>query len=461
MTALRDFFRRHFGGGGTAPPAPPPVVLQSITIGPLDPSIGSGGEQQLRATGEFSDGSTQDLTSAVEWTSSDDEVVSIDSNGLAAAAPDLGEATVTATDTATGVSGSTTVAVLSAKDQKTKTAMREALDQTPPDKAALKKLVKGGDGKLLDGLVQHMPDPPDRAVVTAAIEARFGIKMVDTDPSGSVEDFNEGSKSIKQIYTTMLKVPERDVVNNKSLKEIERSPATSFPYYDPNTKEAVVPANRPEDPGNEIGNSADWTDGDGNLHPAELIDVDEDCKPNGTHTPKYLDWSTLHEVAHAVDDRRNVMGGKGGKKFADWKTHSVKDVAKRAAEVLQYDKKYIEQVLTDAPPANPPPAPSGVDDATWQANQQKADEWCAAVRVGNDLWEKGAESANRALGDRVYHEAYPGDWVSYKLDARKQGITGYQFRHTGEWFAELYAAYFTNKLKPSHPHAAWLKKVEK
>ena len=71
-----------------------------------------------------------------------------------------------------------------------------------------------------------------------------------------------------------------------------------------------------------------------------------------------------------------------------------------------------------------------------------------------------AECAKRAIGGRVYHEAYPsGDnqWVSYNLDARKKGITGYQFRAPGEWFAELYAAYYSGKLKDSHPYIDWLK----
>ena len=53
-----------------------------------------------------------------------------------------------------------------------------------------------------------------------------------------------------------------------------------------------------------------------------------------------------------------------------------------------------------------------------------------------------------------------GSWVSYKLAARSQGITGYQFRSPMEWFAELYAAYFSKKLNPKHPAAAWLGKLK-
>jgi hypothetical protein len=77
---------------------------------------------------------------------------------------------------------------------------------------------------------------------------------------------------------------------------------------------------------------------------------------------------------------------------------------------------------------------------------------------------KAAESKTHAIGkdSRVYHQGGPGDtWVSYKLDARSQGITGYQFRAAGEWFSELYAAYYTGMLKPSHPFVPWIQKVEK
>ena len=51
----------------------------------------------------------------------------------------------------------------------------------------------------------------------------------------------------------------------------------------------------------------------------------------------------------------------------------------------------------------------------------------------------------RAIAGRVYHEAYEGSWVGYNYAARSKGITGYQFRAPAEWFAELYAAYYSGK----------------
>lgn len=50
------------GGGGSEPPSPP--TLSSIAVTPAGPSIPLGSTQQFTATGNYSDGSTQNLTTA-------------------------------------------------------------------------------------------------------------------------------------------------------------------------------------------------------------------------------------------------------------------------------------------------------------------------------------------------------------------------------------------------------------
>ncbi|HEY4000897.1 MAG TPA: beta-propeller fold lactonase family protein, partial [Candidatus Xenobia bacterium] len=60
-------------------------VLQTITITPSDAVILTGTTQQLTATGHFSDGSSQDLTSLVTWSSDTPSVALISSSGLATA----------------------------------------------------------------------------------------------------------------------------------------------------------------------------------------------------------------------------------------------------------------------------------------------------------------------------------------------------------------------------------------
>ena len=60
-----------------------PAVLQSITLSPQNATMGKGTTLQFTATGNYSDSSTQDLTSLVSWTSSDSNTVSINNAGLA------------------------------------------------------------------------------------------------------------------------------------------------------------------------------------------------------------------------------------------------------------------------------------------------------------------------------------------------------------------------------------------
>jgi hypothetical protein len=71
-------------------------TLNSISIAPRGASIPLGKNQQLSAIGIYSDGSKQDLTSSVQWSSSVPTILSLSSSGMATAAA-LGTATVTAT----------------------------------------------------------------------------------------------------------------------------------------------------------------------------------------------------------------------------------------------------------------------------------------------------------------------------------------------------------------------------
>src|SRR5713226_5011147 len=94
-------------GSGTAP-----KTLQAIQVSPAGKSIPLGTQQQFTATGQYSDGSTQDLISSVSWSSSSTTVATISntsgSTGLASSAA-LGNTTITATSGS--ISGSTTLNV--------------------------------------------------------------------------------------------------------------------------------------------------------------------------------------------------------------------------------------------------------------------------------------------------------------------------------------------------------------
>ena len=80
------------------------ATLVSIAITPSSPSFADDTTQQFTAIGTFSDGTTQDLSTQVVWTSSNPEVLTIDANGLAESTT-VGSAQVTAA--LNGVSSST------------------------------------------------------------------------------------------------------------------------------------------------------------------------------------------------------------------------------------------------------------------------------------------------------------------------------------------------------------------
>ncbi|HEY5176453.1 MAG TPA: Ig-like domain-containing protein [Terriglobales bacterium] len=59
------------------------ATLASLAVTPANPTIGTGTPQQFTATGTYSDGSLQNLTNFVTWSSTNPAVASINSTGLA------------------------------------------------------------------------------------------------------------------------------------------------------------------------------------------------------------------------------------------------------------------------------------------------------------------------------------------------------------------------------------------
>ncbi|HWY68333.1 MAG TPA: MBG domain-containing protein [Terriglobales bacterium] len=84
------------------------AVLQSIAVTPATPSIVKGSAQQFTATGTYSDGSTQDVSLLVTWTSSDTNIATISSAGFATGVA-AGSVIITAAQN--GVSGLTPLIV--------------------------------------------------------------------------------------------------------------------------------------------------------------------------------------------------------------------------------------------------------------------------------------------------------------------------------------------------------------
>jgi hypothetical protein len=96
------------GGSGKSEAALAPKTLISVSISPKAPTVSAGKTQQFAAIGSYSDGTTQDITTAATWSSSVPAVATIDKNGLATAVA-AGTAAIMATSA--GIQGSTTITV--------------------------------------------------------------------------------------------------------------------------------------------------------------------------------------------------------------------------------------------------------------------------------------------------------------------------------------------------------------
>ncbi|MFY9478532.1 MAG: hypothetical protein WAQ08_12870 [Aquabacterium sp.] len=344
-----------------------------------------------------------------------------------------------------------------------------ALDQAElnAQKASIKKKVSGGaltpeemteqckqlvarpNGMAaLDELVETFKSGQSVQAVLAAMKARF--KLDDAECVQGTDDQGKVTQELCALYTSMTKVPDKHTRDNPSFKKIVRKPKGSGSSYNGGGKAIHMSEGHPD--ASAEREVAIVT---------ELPDVEDDCKPApGAKAVKFFDWNTWHEVGHAMDDRKRFMATHGSEAaYGGWIKHGadILAVAQAVAEELNQTDITARTIAAylDAGTV-PSPLP-----AQWT----KVTQWATAAGSGQIPWKAGAKcnasvrNGGLQAKGRIYHEGYTGDWYSYLPAARKQGITGYQFRAPGEWFSELYAAYKSDKLKRSHPAKAWLDKL--
>ncbi|MCR8827338.1 hypothetical protein [Pseudosulfitobacter koreensis] len=334
------------------------------------------------------------------------------------------------------------------------------------DEADIRALIALPDGqKQLDAMVASLPGNTSQKVMSKLLSVRFNMDVkLFTDETTRTDDgsgaktgvaLNAPAPNLKAYYELLTLVPETDTKLNPSLARFDRIEDETGSYYE-STNGAVVMAcfNDFNVQGNSLGN------------PVQLDVIDDECKPvpdTEVPRPTYGKWTTLHEIGHAVDDRKGFMRSNGsGAEFGGWREHGsdTSQISAEIADEFDFDTHYVERKMSGGSPDLPPP-PDGVSQGDWETRRDNFINWLAAVRTTTDIWDSATNSNARHMSKtgRMIHEAYPDHWVSYNLSARRKGITGYQFRAPGEWFSELYAAYHTKKLKPTHPAQKWLSKL--
>jgi hypothetical protein len=198
--------------------------------------------------------------------------------------------------------------------------------------------------------------------------------------------------------------------------------------------------------------------------------IDPNCKAKDEDKEvEYMGFAAAHEVGHGVDDERGFMAQHGTEDAkGGWIDHGADiepvaeavgaDIAKKfpasTFNKSAESRKYMRDKVMNRPTVRPGAARGSDDFKAYDA----FDRWHALATAPN-VYRRQPDCDAITIGNRIYHEAYARHWVSFLAAARAKGLTGYQFRAPGEWFAELYAGWKTKKLGGKHPALDWLTKL--
>jgi hypothetical protein len=326
-------------------------------------------------------------------------------------------------------------------------------------------MTANGGEKEVDDLVQS-PKTTDPRMIALLASGRFGVTMVpDTSASAAPHE----AKNMKALCKTFAMVP-KDVKAAGSISKITHTDSTGGSgAWSTNT--TVTLSGRPDMHKQGLGPGLMAKDASGAMVKQLPADIDKDCLPVGGDG-EYVSFTALHEVGHGVDDAHTYMQRNGAREdHGAWQSHGsgVQVIADAVGPHIRgkaggsntfyskpEDKKYVLDKLLNQKPSRPKTLVAGSDDAKAY---DAFDRW-HKLATSDGIWERQGDAEEIAInGTRIYHEAYPREWVSYAAVARKKALTGYQFRAPAEWFAELYAGYKSNKLGPKHPARDWLKKL--
>jgi hypothetical protein len=278
---------------------------------------------------------------------------------------------------------------------------------------------------------------------------------------------------MKALCKTFAKVPQHAKAAG-SISKVTHTDAAGAPGISGawNTDTTVTLSGRPEAGKRKFGSALTKKVAGGGSVKQLPADIDKDCITTGGDDPDLLSFVALHEVGHGVDDSNTYMLRNGIKEdHGRWVRYGagVQPIADAVGAHIRAkvkgtntfytkpeDRKYVLDKILNQNPVRPATVLAGSDNAKAY---DEFDNW-HRLAVSPGVYERQGDCETITIaGKTIYHQAYARDWVSYDAAARKKGVTGYQFRAPGEWFAELYAAFKSNKLGPKHPARDWLKKL--
>jgi len=165
------------------------AALRSITVTPTQPSIPVGNEQPFTAIGKYWNGTVQDLTASVTWSSTSTAVATVD-QGMATGFA-VGTTTIAATDPRSGISGSSELDVTPA------VLASIALTPTQPQIALGTSIQFTAMGTFPPSLTHDTPSVTTTSTRTMLVTAHaFSSSASWTPPGGMTEALEIASLTV-------------------------------------------------------------------------------------------------------------------------------------------------------------------------------------------------------------------------------------------------------------------------
>ena len=293
------------------------------------------------------------------------------------------------------------------------------------------KMVESGGAKTVDDMIQAMPDGNDTKMLNALATGRYGTKFKSNDSTLAGAD---QAKAMKSLCKMFAEIPQ-DIRNNRSIKGVTHSDASGSAGGAHNFDSGAVTMNgRPEEIDQEFGAGQDAYDPKTNTRVKQLPAVEDAAQPVNDDALDYLGFAAAHEVG-ARRRRRDRVHGAPRPREARRLDHLRQQRAaggrrsrRRCALLgLLQDARAAAVRARQAAEQAGRGAGRGLRLARrgGQAGLRRLDTTWPRPRTS--IAARATATPSRSATD-IYQEAYPRTWVSYLADARKQGLTGYQFR---------------------------------
>ena len=278
----------------------------------------------------------------------------------------------------------------------------------------------------------------------SATEARYGVNLTG----------DNGGTYVCKLYSALKILPESHTTLNESLNKINREK--------PGLRELISAASGEL---TSLASDYDSQEAGGTinlrLRSEGVVDTLGAAYARVIGDVFSFDHVTLHEVGHAVDEAKQFMKNNGAKlEFGGWQEETVEGIAEKVGnakgffnefnDVAKNDLlKFLQEMLKNNANYKIEGLPAEISNA--MANHAAAKHCRGIVLKGGHggLWDRKPDDF--AINGRIYQQAYDSKWVSYLQAARVTKLTNYQFRAPGEWYSEVYALFFSDRLKSNHP----------